>query len=175
MYKLTSLFQNIILDVLYLNFEANVFIYVICCMWFINKLIMISFVYIWASQVALVVKNQTASAGDTRDASLIPGLGRSPRVKWQPTHTLIYWKMISWWYLEETVVLYNSGITAIWFLRKILMRLVTELFLWELVMSFLEKKMATHSSILAWLCLYKGYVPGNQTIIIFQICLRTLQ
>ena len=41
---------------------------------------MISFVYIWASQVALVVKNQIASAGDTRDASLIPGLGRSPRV-----------------------------------------------------------------------------------------------
>ena len=78
MYKLTSLFQNIILDVLYLNYEANVFIYVICCMRFINKLIMISFVYIWASQVALVVKNQTASAGDTRDASLIPGLGRSP-------------------------------------------------------------------------------------------------
>ena len=79
MYKLTSLFQNIILDVLYLNYEASVFICVICCMRFIN-LIMISFVYIWASQVALVVKNQTASAGDTRDASLIPGLGRSPRV-----------------------------------------------------------------------------------------------
>ena len=73
MYKLTSLFQNIILDVLYLNYEANVFIYVICCMRVINKLIMISFVYIWASQVALVVKNQTESAGDTRDASLIPG------------------------------------------------------------------------------------------------------
>ena len=80
MYKLTSLFQNIILDVLYLNFEANVFIYVICCMRFISNLIMISFVYMWASQVALVAKNQTASAGDTRDASLIPGLGRSPRV-----------------------------------------------------------------------------------------------
>ena len=30
------------------------------------------------SQVALVVKNLPANAGDTRDMSLIPGLGRSP-------------------------------------------------------------------------------------------------
>ena len=32
----------------------------------------------WASQVALVVKNAPANAGDMRDAGLIPGLGRSP-------------------------------------------------------------------------------------------------
>ena len=32
----------------------------------------------WASQVALVVKNLLATAGDRRDASLIPGLRRSP-------------------------------------------------------------------------------------------------
>ena len=31
----------------------------------------------WASQVALVVKNSLAKAGDLRDASSIPGLGRS--------------------------------------------------------------------------------------------------
>ena len=31
-----------------------------------------------ASQVALVVKNLPANAGDTRDVSSIPGLGRSP-------------------------------------------------------------------------------------------------
>ena len=31
-----------------------------------------------ASQVALVVKNSSANAGDIRDACLIPGLGRSP-------------------------------------------------------------------------------------------------
>ena len=31
-----------------------------------------------ASQVALVVKNLPASAGDIRDSGLIPGLGRSP-------------------------------------------------------------------------------------------------
>ena len=30
------------------------------------------------SQVALVVKNPPVNAGDLRDASLIPGLGRSP-------------------------------------------------------------------------------------------------
>ena len=31
-----------------------------------------------ASQVALVVKNPTANAGDTRDMGSIPGPGRSP-------------------------------------------------------------------------------------------------
>ena len=31
-----------------------------------------------ASQVALMVKNPTANAGDTREADSIPGLGRSP-------------------------------------------------------------------------------------------------
>ena len=31
-----------------------------------------------ASQVALVVQNPPANAGDTRDSGLIPGLGRSP-------------------------------------------------------------------------------------------------
>ena len=34
----------------------------------------------WASQVAPVVKNLPARAGDTRDVGLIPGLGRSPGV-----------------------------------------------------------------------------------------------
>ena len=32
----------------------------------------------WASQVVLVVKNSLANAGDIRDTSSIPGLGRSP-------------------------------------------------------------------------------------------------
>ena len=34
--------------------------------------------YLRASQVALVVKNLPANAGDVRDAGLIPGSGRSP-------------------------------------------------------------------------------------------------
>ena len=33
----------------------------------------------WASQVALVVKNLLAIAGDLRDTGSIPGWGRSPR------------------------------------------------------------------------------------------------
>jgi len=33
--------------------------------------------YRWASQVALVVKNPPANAGNIRDMGLIPGLGRS--------------------------------------------------------------------------------------------------
>ena len=39
------------------------------------------YVSLWlirASQVVLVVKNLLAKAGDIRDVSLIPGLGRSP-------------------------------------------------------------------------------------------------
>ena len=32
----------------------------------------------WASQVALVVKNPLANAGEVKDASSIPGSGRSP-------------------------------------------------------------------------------------------------
>ena len=35
-------------------------------------------IYIRASQVALVVKNLPASAGDVRHVGLIPGLGRPP-------------------------------------------------------------------------------------------------
>ena len=33
---------------------------------------------LWASQVALVVKNPPANAGDVRDVDLIPELGKSP-------------------------------------------------------------------------------------------------
>ena len=35
------------------------------------------YTYIWASQVALVVKNPSANAGDIRDLGSIPELGRS--------------------------------------------------------------------------------------------------
>ena len=36
-----------------------------------------TYVTIWASQVAIVVKNLSANAGDVRDVGSIPGLGRS--------------------------------------------------------------------------------------------------
>ena len=38
----------------------------------------IIYIYKRTSQVALVVKNLPANAGDARDVGLIPGLGRSP-------------------------------------------------------------------------------------------------
>ena len=45
---------------------------------------------IWASQVALVVKNLPANAGDIRDAALIPELGRWPwRREWQTTPAFV--------------------------------------------------------------------------------------
>ena len=37
-----------------------------------------STVLLWASQVALVVKNPPGNAGDAKGAGLIPGSGRSP-------------------------------------------------------------------------------------------------
>ena len=48
-----------------INWEIGIDIYTILCIK-------------WASQVALVVKNPPANAGDVRDVGLIPGLGRSP-------------------------------------------------------------------------------------------------
>ena len=42
--------------------------------------------YSWASQVVLVVKNVPANTGDIRDASSIPGSGRTPGGRvWQTT------------------------------------------------------------------------------------------
>ena len=37
------------------------------------------YIVLSTSQVALVVKNPSANAGDIRDVGSIPGLGRSPR------------------------------------------------------------------------------------------------
>ena len=37
------------------------------------------YLFIWASQVAPVVKNLPANTGDIRDAGSIPGLKRSPK------------------------------------------------------------------------------------------------
>ena len=45
----------------------------------------------WASQVALVVENNPANAGDLRDMCSIPGLGRSP----EGGHGKIMSKMVS--------------------------------------------------------------------------------
>ena len=43
----------------------------------LNRLFTYFLVLFWASQVALVVKNLPANAGDARDTGSIPGWGRS--------------------------------------------------------------------------------------------------
>ena len=45
-----------------------------------EKILKRNSIYVWASQVALVVKNPPANAGDARDVSSVPGLGRSSGV-----------------------------------------------------------------------------------------------
>ena len=42
-----------------------------------NFFVLFSCVFLWTSQVVLVVKSPSANAGDEGDAGLIPGLGRS--------------------------------------------------------------------------------------------------
>ena len=46
-----------------------------------------------ASQVALVVKNPLASAGDVRDEGSIPGLGRSPREGMATHSSILAWRI----------------------------------------------------------------------------------
>ena len=47
----------------------------------------------WASQVMLVVKNLSASAGDLRDAGLIPGSGRSPGEGMATPSNILAWRI----------------------------------------------------------------------------------
>ena len=54
-----------------------------------------NFIWLWASQVALVVKNLPANAGDARDTDLIPGLERSPG-EGMATHSSILAWSIPW-------------------------------------------------------------------------------
>ena len=45
----------------------------------INFLFRLLTACVWASQVALVVKNSLPNAGDAKDVAWIPGSGKSPR------------------------------------------------------------------------------------------------
>ena len=47
----------------------------------------------WASQVALVVKNLPANAGDGRDASSVPGLGRFLEEGMATHSTILAWRI----------------------------------------------------------------------------------
>ena len=47
------------------------------------------------SQVTLIVRNLPANAGDIRDTSSIPELGRYHwRREWQPTPSVLAWKIL---------------------------------------------------------------------------------
>jgi len=49
------------------------------CCWVVRVLYIFGYyLYIWASQVALVVKTLLVNAGEVRDTALIPGWGKSP-------------------------------------------------------------------------------------------------
>ena len=59
----------------------------------------------WASQVALVVKNPLVNAGDIRDSDLIPGSVRSPGMA---THfNILAWRISldrgAWWATVHSV------------------------------------------------------------------------
>ena len=64
-HKLTQIFPaHLILG--YMKMNVTVFLY-------LGE----TLISVWASQVALVVKNPPANAGDIRDVGVIPGWGRS--------------------------------------------------------------------------------------------------
>ena len=52
-----------------------------------------NFIWLWASQVALVVKNLPANAGDARDTDLIPGLERSPGEGMATHSSILAWRI----------------------------------------------------------------------------------
>ena len=73
--------------------------YIVLHSWWLVKILW------WASQVASVVKNRPANAGDWRDAGSIPGLGRSPEE--EHSHSSILAWRIPW--TEEPGGLHSTG------------------------------------------------------------------
>ena len=86
-----------------------------CCVSFCCMAKWISYTYI-ASQVALVVKNPPADAGDTRDVGSIPGLGRSPGVGIDKL--LQYLCLENSMKREEFLVLYNQFSSVTYFVHS---------------------------------------------------------
>ena len=60
----------------------------------------------WASQVAVVIKNPPANAGDTTAAGSIPGSGRSLEEEMAPHSSILAWR-IPW--TEEPGGLQSMG------------------------------------------------------------------
>ena len=71
--------------------------------WAVSNLKIRRFLYIWASPVALVVKNLPANAGDT---GLIPGSGRSPGEKNGNPLSILVWEIL---WTEELGRLQSMG------------------------------------------------------------------
>ena len=100
---------------------------------------------VWASQVALVVKNLPGNAGDTRDEGPIPGLGRSPGGgHGNPLQYSCLENSMGRGAWEATV----HGVAKSW------TRLSDFTFTFRFHAS--EKEMATHLSFLAW------RIPGTR-------------
>ena len=67
------------------------------------------YIYVWAFQVVLVVKNPPANAEDVRDVGLIPGLERSPE-EGMATHSSVRAWRIPW--TEEPGGLQSIGLQS---------------------------------------------------------------
>ena len=66
---------------------------------------------ICTSQVALVVKNQPAKAGDVKRCRFDPWVGKIPwRMAWQPTPVILAWR-IPW--TEEPGELRSTGLKEV--------------------------------------------------------------
>ena len=48
---------------------------------------------LWASQVALVIKNPPANVGDIREVGSVPGLGRSPGGGHATHSSILAWRI----------------------------------------------------------------------------------
>ena len=102
----------------------------------------------WASQVVLVVKNPPANAGDIRDASLIPGLGSSPREgNGNPLQYSCQENPTDRGAWQATVPGVAKSLKQ---LKRLSTHSYAICFFFKLLLSKLEKGMASRSSILAW-------------------------
>ena len=63
-----------------------------------------------ASQVALVVKNLPANAGDVRDGCLIPGLGRSLGVEMATHYSILAWIICG----QRSLAGHSSSVVKSW-------------------------------------------------------------
>ena len=67
------------------------------CKFLLLKIFLFDIVnHLWASQVALVVKNPPASAGDARDAGSIPELGRASGIVVVPSPSHVQFFVTPW-------------------------------------------------------------------------------